>query len=104
MNTWLKLLNAQLPAFLAVLALVTALLIAGLAVQQVIRRSSAARHAVLLWTLIAVGLCPILIAAVRLAAIPAPLVMRPLAKPFNVLFGNPGAAQALQTGSQPATA
>ena len=61
MNSWFMVLSAYLPAALTILCVTTALLIAGLAVQHVVRRSPAARHAVLLWTLIAVGLCPILI-------------------------------------------
>jgi beta-lactamase regulating signal transducer with metallopeptidase domain len=82
-----------------VLAQITALLIAGLMVQQVVRRSTVARHAVLLWTLMATGLCPILIAVFRLAAIPAPLMKRNPLQPLNVLFAGPGGIQPLQSGS-----
>lgn len=97
---WLRAIEAQLPAAMMMLAPVTALLIAGLAAQHIVRRSPAARHAVLLWTLVAVGLCPILMTALRLAAIPAPfvvskLVVSKLVVPINILFGNPGAAQTL---------
>jgi beta-lactamase regulating signal transducer with metallopeptidase domain len=84
---------ALLPAAMMVLTQVTALLIAGLAVQKIVRRSPAARHTVLLWALVAVGLCPILIAAVRLAAVPAPFVVPKFVVPVNALLGNPGAAQ-----------
>lgn len=92
---WLRTIDAQLPAAMMILAQVTVLLIAGLAVQHIVRRSPAARHAVLLWTLVAVGLCPILMTALRLAAISAPFVVPKFVVPMNVLFGNPGAAPTL---------
>jgi beta-lactamase regulating signal transducer with metallopeptidase domain len=100
MNNWLRALAALLPAATMVLAQVTALLIVGLIVQQAVRRSAAARHAVLLWTLMAAGLCPILIAVFRLAAIPAPLLKRNPLQPLNVLFASPGAIQPIQSGGQ----
>ncbi|HEX3154614.1 MAG TPA: hypothetical protein VHV32_08320 [Candidatus Angelobacter sp.] len=58
MNSWLSGLNTQAPAALMILCVTTGILIAGLAVQHAVRRSPAARHAVLLWTLIAVGSVP----------------------------------------------
>ena len=104
MNSWFNALDAHLPAALLVLAQVTALLAAGLAVQQIFRRSPAARHAVLLWTLIAIGLCPILILAVRLAAIPAPCVNGSAVRQINVLFDNLAVAKAVPNSSQIPTA
>jgi beta-lactamase regulating signal transducer with metallopeptidase domain len=100
MNNWLRVLAALLPAATMVLAQITALLIVGLIVQQVVRRSTAARHAVLLWTLMAAGLCPILTAVFRLAAVPAPLLKRNPMQPLNFLFASPGAIQPLQSGAQ----
>ncbi len=88
MNSLLSGLSAYVPAALMVLCVITALLIAGLAVQYLVRRSPAARHAVLLWTLIAVGLSPILISAMRMAAIPAPKVSRVAVQRMNVLLGS----------------
>jgi beta-lactamase regulating signal transducer with metallopeptidase domain len=99
MNNWLRVLAALLPAATIVLAQVTALLIVGLIVQEAVRRSTAARHAVLLWTLMAAGLCPILITVFRLAAIPALLNRSPM-QPLNVLFASSGAIQPLQSASQ----
>lgn len=101
MNNWLRVLAALLPAATMVLAQLTALLIAGLMVQQAVRRSTAARHAVLLWTMMAAGLCPILIAVFRLAAFPAPK-RNPL-QPLNVLLASPGAILSLQSGTQVTT-
>lgn len=63
MNSWFMGVGTYLPAALTIVCVATALLIAGLAVQYLVRRSPAARHAVLLWTLIAVGLSAILISA-----------------------------------------
>ena len=71
MNNWLNELNTHLQDALTILLVTTAVLIAGLAMQHAVRRSPAARHAVLLWTLIEEGLCPILISAMRLAPISA---------------------------------
>lgn len=88
MNSLQSGLIAYVPAALAVLCATTALLIAGLAAQYFVRRSPAARHAVLLWTLIAVGLCPILISAVRMASIPAPIASRVALQRMNVLLGS----------------
>lgn len=83
-------LSAYAPAALTILCVITALLIGGLAVQYVVRRSPAARHAVLLWTLIAVGLCPILISTMRMASIPAPIASRVALQRMNVLLADLG--------------
>jgi beta-lactamase regulating signal transducer with metallopeptidase domain len=99
MNAWLNTLNAQLPLALNVAVQVTILLIASLAVQRTVRQSSAARYAALLWTLIAIGLCPLIAAPIKLAAIPMPLVVQHSARPLNILFGNPGVS-ALPSGGQ----
>ena len=101
MNNWLTVFADLLPAATMVLAQITALLIAGLMAQQLVRRSTAARHAVLLWTLVAAGLCPVVIAVFRLAAIPAPLLKRNPLQPLNVLFTSPAAVQPLVSGSRP---
>jgi beta-lactamase regulating signal transducer with metallopeptidase domain len=103
MNSLLRVLATLVPAAIMVLAQITALLIAGLMAQQLVRRSTVARHAVLLWTLVAVGLCPILNAVFRLAAIPTSLVKRNPLQPLNVLFARPGVMQPLQSGGQFAT-
>jgi beta-lactamase regulating signal transducer with metallopeptidase domain len=104
MNSWFSGLSAYLPGALMVLAQVTALLIAGLAVQFFVRMSAAARHAVLLWTLIAVGLCPIMIWAVRVAAIPAPFINQTAARQVNVLFDHLSAARAAHHSNHISTA
>lgn len=100
MNNWLNASSAYLPAVLMVLAQVTTLLIAGLAVQYAIRRSPAVRHAVLLWTLIAVGFCPILISAMRLAAVPAPFKNQSAVRQINVLLDRLAVANITQNSSQ----
>ena len=100
MNSLLRVLATLLPTAIMVLAQITALLIAGLTAQQLVRRSTAARHAVLLWTLVAAGLCPILNAVFRLAAIPASLVKRNPLQPINVLFSSPAAVQSPLSNSQ----
>src|SRR5215831_9651055 len=100
MNTWLSNFAALLPAATMVLAQITVLLVAGLMAQHLVRRSTAVRHAVLLWTLVAAGLCPVLVAVYRLAAIPAPLMKRNPLQPLNVLFASPAAVQPALSGSQ----
>ena len=101
MSNWLTGLNTHLPAALAILYVTTAVLSAGLAVQYVVRRSPAARHAVLLWTLIAVGLCPILIPAMRLAPIPAPIASRVAVQRMNVLLGSLASLETAQHSGAP---
>jgi beta-lactamase regulating signal transducer with metallopeptidase domain len=103
MNNWLSVLATYVPAALTILFVTAALLIAGLAVQHAVRRSPAARHAVLLWTLIAVGLCPILIAAMRLAPISAPKMSRVAVQRMNVLFGGIAGTQTAHNSSEPAS-
>jgi beta-lactamase regulating signal transducer with metallopeptidase domain len=93
--------NNYVPAVLTILFVITALLMAGIAVQHAMRRSSAARHAVLLRTLIAVGLCPFLISIVRLASIPAPIASRVAVQRMNVLFGSLTTAQTAHSNREP---
>ena len=97
---WLNAFSAYLPAALMVLAQVTTLLIAGLAVQHGVRRSPAARHAVLLWTMVAAGLCPILISAMRLAPIPAPFKNQSAVRQINVLLDRLAVASTVQNSNQ----
>ena len=99
MNSWLSGLSACVPAVLMVLCVTTAALIAGLVVQYVVRRSPAVRHAVLLWTLIAVGLSPILISGMRMAAIPTPKVSRVAVQRMNILLGSLTSTQTAHYGS-----
>ena len=99
MNSWLSGLSACVPAALMVLCVTTAALIAGLVVQYVVRRSPAVRHAVLLWTLIAVGLSPILISGMRMAAIPTPKVSRVAVQRMNILLGSLTSTQTAHYGS-----
>lgn len=100
MNSLLSGLSAYVPAALTILC-ATALLIAGLAMQYFFRRSPAARHAVLLWSLIAVGLCPILISVVRMASIPAPVASRVAVQRMNVLLSGIAKTQAFPNSSAP---
>jgi beta-lactamase regulating signal transducer with metallopeptidase domain len=104
MNSWLTEVNNYVPAVLTILFVITALLMAGIAVQHAMRRSSAARHAVLLWTLIAVGLCPFLISIVRLASIPAPIASRVAVQRMNVFFDGIAGAQTAHNSSAPTPA
>ncbi len=97
---WLNAFSAYLPAALMVPAQVTTLLIAGLAVQHGVRRSPAARHAVLLWTMVAAGLCPILISAMRLAPIPAPFKNQSAVRQINVLLDRLAVASTVQNSNQ----
>jgi beta-lactamase regulating signal transducer with metallopeptidase domain len=100
MNPWRSVLENQFPSALSVLAQVTALLVAGLIAQRVVKGSSVARYAVLLWTMVAVGLCPIAFAAMRLAAIPVPAVIRNSMQPLTVIFGIPQGLPVFRSASQ----
>jgi beta-lactamase regulating signal transducer with metallopeptidase domain len=100
MNNWLSGLSAYAPTTMMILCVTTAILIAGLAMQHAIRSSPAARHAVLLWTLIAAGLCPILISAMRLAPIPPPFKNQRAVRQVNVLLDRLTVASTVQNSSQ----
>lgn len=104
MNSLLSGLSAYVPAALTILCATTVLLIAGFAVQHAVRRSPAARHAVLLWTLIAIGLCPILIAAVRMASRPGPIASRVAVQRMSVLLSKIATLQTAQHSTEPAPA
>lgn len=104
MSNWLTELNIHVPAALTILFVTTAVLIVGLAVQAIIRRSPAARGAVLLWTLIAIGLCPVLISSTRLAPIPALKASHVAVQRLNVLLGGIAGAQTAHNSSGPTPA
>jgi beta-lactamase regulating signal transducer with metallopeptidase domain len=55
----------------------------------------------LLWTFIAVGLCPILISALRVASIPAPKISRVAVQRMNVLLDGIANTQAAPNSSAP---
>lgn len=101
MNSLLSGLSAYVPAALTILCATTVLLIA---VQHAVRRSPAARHAVLLWTLIAIGLCPILVAAVRMASRPGPIASRVAVQRMSVLLSKIATLQTAQHSTEPAPA
>lgn len=100
MNSWLSGLSADVPTAFTILCITTIILIAGLAVQHIVRKSPAARHAVLFWTFIAVGLCPVMIPATRLVAIPAPVKIQRAVGQVNVLFDNLAVAKPGWNSSQ----
>lgn len=100
MNSLLSRLSTHLSAALTIFFVITAVLIVGIAVQYVVRRSPAVRHAVLLWTLIALWLCPILISIMRLAPIPAPFKNQRAVRQANILLDRVAAANTVQKSSQ----
>ena len=65
MNSWLRALDSIFPFAVTVLTVATVLLISAIAVSLLLRRSAAARHAILLSALIAVGLSPATILVAR---------------------------------------
>jgi beta-lactamase regulating signal transducer with metallopeptidase domain len=85
MNIWFNV-ASRFPAALSVLVGLTVLLLVGLMMQHLLRRSAAVRHTVLLWTLIAAGLTPIMTIAVQLAAIPTPPPVWTSVQRFNAVF------------------
>ena len=100
MNTWLTELNIHVTAALTILLVSTAVLIAGLIAQQVVRRSPAVRHAVLLWTLLAVGLCPMMFSAMRLAPVPASFKNQSAVRQVNILLDRLAGASWVPNSSQ----
>ena len=99
MNTWLGALEAIVRAELTPLLQATVVLLAALVVHQTLRRSAAARHAVLLWALVTVGLCPVMIVSVGLLGIPAAVSLRnPM--PLDRLLSHSALSAPLQTGMQ----
>jgi beta-lactamase regulating signal transducer with metallopeptidase domain len=59
------------PSLVILLAIVTLLLLAAIVVHRSIRHSPAARHAVMLITLVTIGFCPIMVVVARLAWVKA---------------------------------
>jgi beta-lactamase regulating signal transducer with metallopeptidase domain len=95
MNGWL---DSVWPMALAALALVTAVLSAALILVRILRRSAVIRHAVLLWSLIAAGLCPWGLAAARIAAIPAPPAIGKVAISVSNFFDHSARPGGLESG------
>jgi len=60
-------LGAASPSVIILLAVVTLLLLVAIAVHRSIRQSPAARHAVMLITLVTIGFCPTMVVVARLA-------------------------------------
>ncbi len=83
MTGWVGNLDAQWSPAMALLLQVSLVLLAGIVLQQIAGRSAAARYGVLLWTLVAVGLCPVLAVAVRAAGV-RPLVSFGDSIPFRL--------------------
>jgi beta-lactamase regulating signal transducer with metallopeptidase domain len=83
MNAWLGALAAIFSAALIPLIQATVVLLAAIVIHQTIRRSPAARYEVVLWALVAVGLCPAMLLAVILSGVPAVVSLRH-AMPFDV--------------------
>jgi beta-lactamase regulating signal transducer with metallopeptidase domain len=64
-----------------VLVLVTVILTAGLVTHQLVTRSAAARHAILFWALVAVGVVPPVYFAVRICNLSGPTIVIPSSMP-----------------------
>ena len=70
------------PSVIILLAIVTLLLLAAIVVHRLIRQSAAARHAVMLTTLVTIGFCPIMVVVARLAWVRAQIRL-PNPMPFD---------------------
>jgi beta-lactamase regulating signal transducer with metallopeptidase domain len=90
---WNATLNLHWQELLLFLAEITVLVIAGLIAQLIASRSTAVRHAILLGTLLAVAVLPLLIAIVHFAGIAAPLPIGHSAQVFKTLFAGSDQAQ-----------
>jgi beta-lactamase regulating signal transducer with metallopeptidase domain len=64
-TSWVNESDALWPLAMALLLQLSLVLLTGIVLQQIIARSAAAKHAVLLWTLVAAALCPVLVVALR---------------------------------------
>ena len=98
MTGWVSGLDALWSPAMALLLQVSLVLLAGILLQQIVGRSAAARYGVLLWTLVAVGLCPVVAAAVRAAGV-RPLVSFGNSIPFHVPLRSSGLVATLASGS-----
>ena len=97
MNTLLSLAESMAPTAMIVLIEVTVVLLGAIVIHEAITRSPAARHALLLWALVAVGLCPAVIVAVTLTGVPA-IISQHHPMQFDILFSHSELAAPLSGG------
>jgi beta-lactamase regulating signal transducer with metallopeptidase domain len=85
---WIAALNSHWPEILLFLAEMTVLLIAGLIAQLIASRSTTIRHAILLGTLMAIAILPLLTAIVDFSRLTAPLPIGHSARIFSTFLAN----------------
>jgi beta-lactamase regulating signal transducer with metallopeptidase domain len=95
---WIAALNSHWPEILMFLAEMTVLLIAGLIAQLIASRSTAIRHAILLGTLMAIAILPLLTAIVDFSGLTAPLPIGNSARVFSTLLANSDATRPALSG------
>ena len=69
MTAELSVIETASPAAVTVLVVATVILVAAIVAHRIVWRSSARRHAVVLTALLTIGLCPVMVAAVRLVRV-----------------------------------
>lgn len=72
MISWLSAVGSTLPSVTIPLAIATLVMLVAIAVHNWMPRSAAARHAVMLVTLVTIGLCPVMLVATHVAGVRAP--------------------------------
>lgn len=97
MISWLSAAGSTLPSATIPLAIATLVLLVAIAVHCSIPRSPAARYAVMLVTLVTIGLCPVMLMVTRVVGVRAPIRL-PNSMTFYYLLGRPHSAASLQSG------
>jgi beta-lactamase regulating signal transducer with metallopeptidase domain len=82
MTSGFSALRSASPSVIIFLVMVTLLLLAAIVVHRSIRQSPAAKHAVMLMTLVTIGFCPMMVAVARLAWVRAQIRL-PNPMPFD---------------------
>jgi beta-lactamase regulating signal transducer with metallopeptidase domain len=97
MISWFRALGFASPSAMIFLIIATLLLLAAIMVHRSIRRSPAARHAVMLVTVVTIGLCPVMLLVARLAEVRAQLRL-PNPMSFDYLLGRSHSTASFQGG------
>ena len=87
MTSGLSVLGSASPSVIILLVIVTLLLLAAIVVDHSLRQSPAARHTVMLMTLVTIGFCPMMVVVVRLGWVRAQIRLpNPLAFDYSAVF------------------
>lgn len=97
MISWFRGLGFASSSAMILLVIATLLLLAAIVVHSLIRRSPAGRHAVILVTLVTLGLCPVMLVVARRVGVRAQIRL-PNPMTFDHLLGRPHSTASFQGG------